>query len=379
MSEKEIYSRFIAWLDKGWWHLPASEHLLPSIKAFFTPGEAVLLTDFPFKPTELKKLANLKGCEPDDLAAKLDALARKGAVWRAERDGSLLYNLNDAFFIFFRGPFYAIPLDQATKAMVPPLNRYLRDGLMDQLAPVHAKALRTIPIGQTVEDPRRIAPYEDVMGMIDSQDFLAVSNCACRQRKRVDPDSARCEHPDEVCLHFGDLAHYLVANGLSREITREEAKDILKMAADAGLVHAISNRQKEVDTICNCCRCSCIFFESYHVLKHERSHDFSNYRLKLNPETCKACGLCVQRCPIQALALEESPLAKNKQSKAAMLMNPDHCLGCGVCVHKCPTQSLILELRAEIQAPPKDRQEWMTKLVMDQKQVEVSGIREAKK
>ena len=192
MSEKEIYSRFIAWLDMGWWHLPASEHLLPSIKAFFTPEEAVLLIGFPFKPTELKELAILKGREPDDLAAKLDALARKGAVWRTERGGGLLYNLNDAFFIFFRGPFSAIHLDQATKAMAPPLNRYLRDGLMDQLAPVHTKALRTIPIAQTVEDPRRIAPYEDAMGMVDSQDFLAVSNCACMQRKRVDPDSTQC-------------------------------------------------------------------------------------------------------------------------------------------------------------------------------------------
>ena len=379
MSEKEIYSRFIAWLDSGWWHLPASEHLFPSIKAFFTPEEAELLTGFPFKPTELTELANLKGCEPDELTVKLDALARRGAVWRAERGGSLFYNMNDAFFIFFRGPFYAIPLDRATKAMARPLNRYLRDGLMDQLAPAHAKALRTIPIGQTVEDPRRIAPYEDVMGMVDSQDFLAVSNCACRQRKRVDPNSAQCEHPEEVCLHFGDLAHYLVDSGLSREITREEAKAILEVAADAGLVHAISNRQKDVDTICNCCRCSCVFFESYHVLKHEKSHDFSNYRLKINPKTCKACGLCVQRCPIQALTLEDSPLAKNMQSKAATLMNPEKCLGCGVCVHKCPTQSLILEPRAEIHDPPKDKREWMAKLVMDQKQAEARGIRGAKK
>jgi len=379
MSEKEIYSRFITWLDKGWWRLPASEHLFPSIKAFFTPQEAELLTGIPFTPTELKDLANLKGREPDDLAAKLDALARKGAVWRTEKDGSLLYNLNDAFFIFFRGPFYAAPLDQATKAMAPPLNRYVRDGLMDQLAPVQTKALRTIPIHRTVEDPRRIAPYEDVMVIVDSQDFLAVSNCACRERKRSDPDSAQCEHPKEVCLHFGDLAHYLVDNGLSREIKREEAKDILKVAADAGLVHAISNRQKDADTICNCCRCSCVFFESYHVLKHDKSHDFSNYRLKINPETCKACGLCVQRCPIQALSLEDSPLAENKQGKAATLVNPDQCLGCGVCVHKCPTQSLILEARAQIQDPPKDKREWMTKLVMDQKQVEARGTRGAKK
>ncbi len=80
MSEAEIYSRFIAWLDKGWWHLPASEHLFPSIRAFFSPEEATLLTGLPFKPTELKELADLKGGKPDDLAARLDALAWKGVV-----------------------------------------------------------------------------------------------------------------------------------------------------------------------------------------------------------------------------------------------------------------------------------------------------------
>ena len=379
MSVEAIYSRFIAWLDKGWWHLPASEHLLPSIKAFFTEEEAALLTGFPFKPTELKELAKVKGVEPDDLAAKLDALAKKGAVWRAERGGSVLYNLNDAFFIFFRGPFSAIHLDQAVKAMGPPLNRYLRDGLMDQLAPVRTKALRTIPINGTIEDPRRVAPYEDVMSIVESQDFLAVSKCACRQRKRVDPDSAQCKHPEEVCLHFGDLAHYLVDNGLSREITKEEAKEILNVAADAGLVHGVSNRQKDVDTICNCCQCCCVFFESYHVLKHEKSHDFSNYRLRINSETCKACGLCVQRCPVQALRIKDSPLAKNDQGKAATLINSDQCLGCGVCVYKCPTQSLFLEPRGEIQEPPKDAREWITRLVMDQKQAEATGIGGAKK
>jgi electron transport complex protein RnfB len=379
MSEKKIYSRFIAWLDKGWFHLPASQHLFPSIQAFFTPEEATLLTGLPFKPTELKELAALQGADPDDLAAKLDVLAKKGVVWRTERGGRILYNLNDAFFIFFRGPFYSLDLDHAAEAMAPSLNRYLRDGLMDQLAPVSNKPLRTIPIGGTIKDPRRIAPYEDVMGIVESQNFLAVSNCACRQRKRVDPNSAQCKHPEEVCLHFGALAHYLVDNGLSREISKEEAKDILKVAAEAGLVHAISNRQTDVDTICNCCNCSCVFFESYHFLKHEKSHDFSNYRLRINPETCKACGLCIKRCPVQALKLEDSPRAESKQPKAAKLIHSKQCLGCGVCVHKCPTQSLLLEPRAQIQHPPKDVREWITKLVMDQEQAEAPAVRGANK
>jgi formate hydrogenlyase subunit 6/NADH:ubiquinone oxidoreductase subunit I len=368
MSVDEIYSRFIGWLDKGWWHLPPSEHLLPSIKAFLTPEEAELLTGLPFKPTELKELAELKALRPGVLGAQLDALAGRGVVWRAERDGGIFYNLNDAFFIFFRGPFSAIHLDKATEAMAPFLNRYFRDGMMDQLAPAGTKPLRTIPIGGTIEDPRRVAPYEDVRSIVDSQDFICVSNCACRQRKRVDPESATCEHPESVCLHFGDLARYLVANGLSRPISKGEAGDILKVAAEAGLIHAVSNREKGADTICNCCSCSCVFFESQRVLKHEKSHDSSNYRLRINPGTCQACGLCVKRCPVQALGLEYSPTAKNKKRQAAKLLNPGLCLGCGVCVYKCPTRSLSLEPRAEATAPPKDAREWMAKLVRDQEQ-----------
>jgi formate hydrogenlyase subunit 6/NADH:ubiquinone oxidoreductase subunit I len=173
-----------------------------------------------------------------------------------------------------------------------------------------------------------------------------------------------------VCLHFKSLAHYLVETGIGREITKDEAKRILKLSADAGLVHAVSNRQQDADTICNCCTCACIFFECYHALEHDRSHDFSNYRLRINQTTCQACGLCVQRCPVQVLGLEDFPLAKNKKGKAVALMHADQCLGCGVCVHKCPSRSLILELRPEIHDPPQDALEWRKRLILDQARAE---------
>ena len=316
MFPEEIYSRFIAWLDRAWWRLPASEHLLPSIRAFFTAEEAGLLTGLPFVPTRLEELAGLRSMRPADLAERLDALARKGAVWRAEKEGGIFYHLNDAFFLFFRGPLSAPDPDPSARAMAPPLNRYFHDGLMDQLAPARAKPLRTVPIHRTVEDPRGILPYEDALAILDSQDLLVVSRCACRQRKRLDPGSSPCAHPEEVCLHFGSLARYLVENGMARKISGKEARDILKAAADAGLVHAVSNRQQDVDTLCNCCRCSCVFFESYHVLKHPKSHDFSNYRLKVNRETCRACGLCAERCPVEALGLEDDPSAGMERKTA---------------------------------------------------------------
>ncbi len=315
MSEKAIFAGFIAWLDKAWWHLPASEHLFPSIMAFLKPDEAELLTGFPFMPAELKDIAALKGMAPHELMARLDPLAKKGAVWRTERGRRIFYYLNDAFFIFFRGPFYAIDHDQAARAMAPPLNRYLHDGLMDQLALAHTKPLRAIPIDKTIEDPRRI--------------------------------------------------------------TKEETKDILALAADAGLVHAVSNRRQEADTICNCCTCSCVFLESYHVLKQQKSRDFSNYRVKINQTTCKACGLCVERCPVQALTLADCALAGNERGEAATL-DVDRCLGCGVCVHKCPTQSLILERREEIHHPPEDAREWMKRWITDHKQTRAGRTGTAK-
>ena len=86
-----------------------------------------------------------------------------------------------------------------------------------------------------------------------------------------------------------------------------------------------------------------------------------------------------QRCPVRALRIGDSPLAKNKRRKAAKLIHPDRCLGCGVCVYKCSTQSLFLEPRTEIQDPPKDAREWMVKLVMDQEQARATSVRGAKK
>jgi NAD-dependent dihydropyrimidine dehydrogenase PreA subunit len=372
MSNEEVYTRFIEWLGKTWWRLPESEHLMPTVKAFYAPEEARLLTGMPFSPKSLEELAEMKGMDPEELGPRLDALARRGAVWRSVKGKRVRYRINDSFFVFMRGPFWAKEPDQGTKALAHPLNRYFYDGFMDQFGPAHAKGLRTIPINKTIEDPRRILPYEDVVKYVDSQDYCTVSYCPCRQRKNLDPDSPDCEHPLEVCLHFGKLGHYIVDNGLGREISKEETKEILQQAAESGLVHAISNWEQGADTICNCCKCSCLFFEAYHVLKHDKSHDVSNYRVRVNEETCKACGLCTQRCPMDALSLEESPRATNKEGKVATLIN-EGCLGCGVCVYKCPTKSLSLERREEIYDPPKYVRDWMGRWIDDQKAAATRG------
>ena len=78
----------------------------------------------------------------------------------------------------------------------------------------------------------------------------------------------------------------------------------------------------------------------------------SNYVVKVTAETCKACGLCAKRCPMDAIQFKVSAEATNKFGKAVKV-DTDLCIGCGVCVHKCPTQSIMLERREEITSPPK--------------------------
>ena len=380
MSEKEAYLRFIDWLKESWYGLPEANELMLLMMAHYTPEEASLLTGVPFSGRNLEELAEMKQMDPAELRTRLDALAKRGSVFRTVKGDTIRYSLNDSMFIYMRSAFWAGRNDEVTRAIAPLVNKYYYHGFWDQYASTHHKGLRALPIEGTIEDTRQILPYEEVAKVLDSKEYFAVAHCACRHRKNIDPDSPDCRYPTENCLHFDRLARYIVENDLGREITRQEAHEILRHCAEVGLVHGVSNYQEGVDTICNCCRCCCVMFEAFHKLKHAESMVPSNYRIRNNVNTCIGCGLCVRRCPMEAIRLEDSPEAKNRIVKVAAkdkngkvelknkrgkvsVVDLDRCIGCGVCAYKCPTKSLVLERCEVIEAPPKDAREY-TKLVV---------------
>jgi formate hydrogenlyase subunit 6/NADH:ubiquinone oxidoreductase subunit I len=366
MSEEPIYEELIDWLKQVCWHDVAdTDELVPLVKALCTPEEAVLLTGIPSSGRSLEQLVEMKQMDPAELAPKLDALAKKGALYRSVRGDEVRYRFVDMYFAYLRAAFWPGGTDEVTRTMAPLANRYVRD-LLSEWVDVHHKGLRTVPIEGTIKDPRRILPYEDVVKIVESCNYWCVTYCACKHRKNVDPEAPDCRYPTQVCLHFDHLARYIVENGLGREISKEEALGILRESAEAGLVHGASSWKERVDTICNCCKCCCMWLEAFHVLKHSGSLDPSNYRARIDRDMCKGCGLCVKRCPMEALRLEESPEAHSETGKVAVL-NRDVCIGCGVCAYKCPTGAIVLEQCEVIHEPPKDVADFTRSFIADRK------------
>ncbi|MCP4761574.1 MAG: 4Fe-4S dicluster domain-containing protein, partial [archaeon] len=125
------------------------------------------------------------------------------------------------------------------------------------------------------------------------------------------------------------------------------AKKILSEAEDDGLVHKIfhvhMDPTKDVEAICNCCKCCCGIFNLYYGGAFPY-HALSEHLAVVNEEECTACETCVDRCPMEAIDIIDS-CAKINESK---------CLGCGVCANFCPTEAIKMEKmgRREIFVPP---------------------------
>lgn len=367
MSDEEVYENLIASLRYWIFGLPESELLLPLLRVRFTPNEAEFLSRFPHKPSTLEQLAGIYGKTAEELLDMMRPMRGKGLIYQVEGKSAVRYSLPDSIFMFYRMPGWRGKDDAWNREIAPMLNRYYIEDMGADFMGFPTKGLRAIPIAHTVEDTKQILPYEDVLAFVEREDYHTVSTCACRHRHNLDPGFESCEHETENCLHFGRLGKYIVQNDMGREISPDETRDILERAAEAGLVHGISNTREGMDTICNCCSCCCLFLEPVkNVPPHLRGHQRSNYLLEINHDTCNACGLCARRCPMDALEFKhkvdiprEGANGKRPQAKDMKVLeyHPEKCIGCGVCVFKCPTQSLRLSRRETEEDIPADMSE----------------------
>ena len=169
--------------------------------------------------------------------------------------------------------------------------------------PVGVGLMRVIPIEQAIDGETRRASYEEVSKYLNENDIFTVSDCSCRTARRVMGEG--CGHlAEDMCIQMGHAAEYYIRTGRGRQITREEAFEIIKRAEENGLMHQIPNLDGSGKThaICNCCGCSCLALRTASMFKNVDMVR-SNYVSSVNKEKCVACGECVVNCPVNALKL----------------------------------------------------------------------------
>ncbi|MFX1259612.1 MAG: 4Fe-4S binding protein [Promethearchaeota archaeon] len=200
---------------------------------------------------------------------------------------------------------------------------------------------RTLPVEKEIEvGDEVVVPYEEIKRYIEEygkeQNNIAVTHCYCRHEHDLLNDPCKLNAPKLNCFLIDKSAKFAIERNFASPISIEEALKLCREAEDYGLVHKIfhirSNPEKGIEAICNCCKCCCGIFQMYHR-GITPFHTISSYRARVNEDNCIACGSCVEKCPMEAIELENS----------FAVIDENKCIGCGVCAHHCPERAIHLK------------------------------------
>ena len=174
---------------------------------------------------------------------------------------------------------------------------------MGPLLPDGYGLMRVIPVEEAIKDIPGVTDDERLSYYLNKYDKFSVSSCSCRASRTSIGDG--CGHLDEdMCVQMGKGAEHYIRSGRAREITREEALEIIKRAEENGLMHDIPNIEGAGDSsaICNCCSCACFGLRAG-LMFGARDAIRSNFVAEIDEAKCVACAQCVEVCPGNALKL----------------------------------------------------------------------------
>lgn len=252
-----------------------------------------------------QEVADIVGKPVEETRKLLWDLAVAGATFAAEVDGEDRYWLE----VWVPGHMEMIANNKENTAKYPEITIAFdaygkkKGATTTGLLPMGIAPMRVIPIESAIDGSSRRADYEEISNYLNDNDIFCVSDCSCRTVREQLGEG--CGHLKEnMCIQLGHAAQYYIRTGRAKQITREEAFDIIKKAEENGLMHQIPNLDGSGKThaICNCCGCGCLALRNVNMFQNP---DFSrsNYVAEVKTENCVACGECVEHCPANALKL----------------------------------------------------------------------------
>ena len=347
----DVYERLRARLDELAVGMPETENKveIKLLKRLFTETEAEFFVQLnPMLESPDDAAARL-GREPGDVADLMEQMAKKGLLFRKRESDRVRY----ASVPWVVGIF-EFQVKSMDEGFARDNEEYFEQIFLAKAQSYKTPVLRTVPINRQIVADWPIAPYEDVLQIIDGQEKIAITPCVCRTQTKLAGHD--CDKPHDNCFSFGSHAEYYVENGLGRYITKDEAKQIVIKNEKDGLVMQPFN-SKKVGGMCSCCGDCCGMLRALKKQPSPAEAVQSNYYAKVDEELCTGCETCVERCQMEAVEVVDGI--------STVLLN--RCIGCGLCVTTCPTEAIQLVKKddASLYEPPRSGVETYMRIMQE--------------
>lgn len=359
-TEEKIYRNLQKHLDKQPVGYPETKSgaEIRILKRLFSPEEARLAIHLSYKPcTAIHVYESAKeiGVSPRDIETMLDKMMRKGAIGHIEKEGT------DYFYtIPFIVGMFEFQLYKLTPDFLADVEKFTSDKAFGlEFLSSEVPQMRTIPVGKSIPVNHYVTTYDHLTDIITGTDGpIVMHECICRKIAGMKGDPCKKTSRLETCMALGDMARNSIKVGKGRVVSKEEALDIAFQNESDGLVLQPSNTQK-VDFVCACCGCCCGMLRVHKMLSKPVDFWSSDYYASVNSENCTTCGVCEERCQVNALSLDNS--------LGIPTINLDRCIGCGNCVSSCTSAAISLLKKDKTVTPPMDTQSLYDTIMVNKK------------
>ena len=359
-TDKDVFRRLQEYLDTMPVGFPATQSgvEIKVLNHLFTPEYAEIALKLKFQPEPLKKVYRRfkkSGIPLEELEQKLDDMYFKGLINRGSRDIGDSVEKYYAIAALIIG-MYEYQLGRLTKDLYTDHEQYVDEAFIDEYNSSGIPQLRVIPIEETLEYEQGVASYDNMRELIETiGEPIAVAECICRQAKELMEEPCSKTDLVESCFSFRNAAKSYLEKGLARQITKEEALELLRKAEEDGLVLQPGNSLRPMN-ICTCCGCCCGILTHQKKIAEPAKFFATNFYAEVDEDTCIGCETCVERCNMDAIEVEDA-IAK---------VDLTRCIGCGVCVPTCTSDAIELHKKDEEILPPRNTMAtYMT--IMDKK------------
>jgi electron transport complex protein RnfB len=358
-SNNDVYRQLQRHIDSMPIPFPESEsgYDIKLLQHFFTPEEAKIALELSALPEPINRIhKRLKstGISLHELENILDRMVEKGSIL-----GGKIFESRGKGKLYSKAPLaigmYEFQAGRLTKELESDFQDYLHETFYKAAHSKKTSQIRTIPISKGINTDRYVDSYDNVRNIVkETEKPIAVLECVCREGKDLLDEPCKNSDIRETCLIFEDIASGAIDSGSAKEITKEETLSILDKAEDAGFVLQPENTQKP-NFICCCCSDCCNVLTTVKKFPRPVEYYHSNYFSKVDSEKCDLCWDCIEKCPMDALEMEDDSPS----------VNLDRCIGCGVCVSTCKSGACELIAKDTKHVPPKDSEAMYKKILVE--------------